>query len=267
MSTSPTLSIVMPAYNAAGYIQYTLDTVLSQTYTDWELLVVNDCSTDNTAAIVAQYQQDDSRVQLINLPHNMGAPAGPRNRGIQAARGRWIAFLDADDLWHPEKLRAQMALLERTGAGFCSTRMLDFRAGEVPALRNAGPDDVEWISYWKQLIKLRTPTSSVIASRDLLLRHPFNEDPAYKAREDLDCWLHCHETLGRSVKITAPMMGYRIVTGQISGNKWLMFKRHFHVLRNYRRASGLQFSAAQALFFTLSHFTLAIYYRRIKKGL
>lgn len=267
MQRSPTVSIIMPAYNAANYIQASLESVLCQTFTDWELLVINDCSTDDTADIVKKYQEDDTRIRLISLPENMGAPAGPRNIGIRSASSPWIAFLDSDDIWHPEKLKVQMSVLERTGSRFCSTQMVDFRAGQIPALQGATDSQYEWVSYSAQLIRYRTPTSSVVADRTLLLRFLFNEDPSYKAREDLDCWLHCHEALGRSVKITAPMMGYRIIDGQISGKKWIMFKRHFHVLRNYRLLSGRQFSIPEAFAFTLTHFFTALYFRLLRKGL
>lgn len=267
MSTSPQVSIVMPAYNAARHLEDTLASVLWQTFTDWELLVVDDCSSDDTRVLVERHQRADARVRLITLTRNMGAPAGPRNLGVRAAKGRWIAFLDSDDLWHSDKLRVQLLALERTGARFCSTQMLNFHSGEIPRLQPGGPDQIEWISYWKQLIKYRTPTSSVVVDRELLLRFPFNEDLSYKAREDLDCWLYCHEVLGRSIKITAPMMGYRIIDGQISGKKWTMFKRHFHVLHHHRRLSGKPFNTLEALAFTTSHFFLAFYYRLIKKGL
>src|SRR5690606_1158140 len=134
--------------------------------------------TDDTPAIVERYQQSDPRIRLITLQRNMRAPSGPRNIGIHAARCRWIAFLDSDDLWHPDKLQVQLLALERTGSRFCSTQMLDFRSGETPQLRTASPDQIEWISYWQQLVKFRTPTSSVVADRELLRRFQFNESPA-----------------------------------------------------------------------------------------
>jgi teichuronic acid biosynthesis glycosyltransferase TuaG len=264
---SPAISIVMPAYNAAPYITATMQSVFAQTFTDWELLVINDCSTDSTADMIRAYQEKDPRIHLINLEKNKGAPAGPRNIGVNQARGQWIAFLDSDDIWHPQKLQRQIQLLRKTQALFCSTQMTNFNSSKLPVLEDATTDQFEHISFIKQLIKFRTPTSSVIADRALLLKYPFNEDMAYKAREDLDCWLHCHEEIQRSVKVTSPMMGYRIIDGQISGKKWVMFKRHFHVLRNYRLLSGRTFSAPEALLFTLTHFILAIYYRTFKKGL
>lgn len=266
MSSTPLITIVMPAYNSASYIGTTIESVLSQSFSDYELLVVNDCSRDNTADIVSKFATVDDRIRLINLPTNKGAPAGPRNVGIQQARGKWIAFLDSDDIWHPAKLQRQIDVLDKSGARFCSTQMMEFIDASTLTLRNAGPDEYEWISFTQQLIKFRTPTSSVIAERTLLINNPFNEDMSFKAREDLDCWLHCHEEIARSVKITVPMMGYRIIPGQISGNKWSMFRRHLHVLKQYRFRSGRKMGLG-AWVFTFTHFFLALYYRKFKKML
>lgn len=267
MKNFPLVSVIMPAYNAAEYIEATLDSLLAQTFDDWELLVVNDCSTDNTVALVNAYKEKDSRIHLVDLKKNMGAPAGPRNIGVKKALGNWIAFLDADDIWHSEKLTRQMDVLKKTGARFCSTQMTDFSSGEKPILKDAVPDQIEWVSYKKQLIKFRTPTSSVVADRELILKYPFNEDLRYKAREDLDCWLHCHEEIQKSVKIASPMMGYRIIDGQISGNKWSMFKRHLFVLRQYKKLSGKLMPFPEAFLFTVTHFVLAFYYRVAKSEL
>lgn len=254
----PVVSIIVPAYNAEDVVAKTIDSVLAQSFPEWELIVVNDCSTDNTAAIVAQYSLRDARIKLLNLEKNMGAPAGPRNAGVRLAEGQYVAFLDADDIWHSDKLRLQVKLLETTGARFCSTQMVDFYGNDHPGVNDKNAQKFSWISFRRQLFKYSTPTSSVIACRDLLLENPFNESLLYKAREDLDCWLHCHESIGSSVKIMSPLVGYRILDGQISGNKWIMIKRHFYVLRKYKLKSGRILSRPEALFFTLSHFFFAL---------
>jgi teichuronic acid biosynthesis glycosyltransferase TuaG len=263
---NPFVSVVIPVYNGVRFIEASIESVLKQSFPDFELLVVNDCSTDGTVAIVEQLCANDSRIRLINIPSNMGAPAGPRNIGVKHSVGKWIAFLDADDIWHPAKLERQLALLKRTGAKFCSTQMSDFVDEGKLLLHDAGPDDFEWISFIDQLIKFRTPTSSVVVERCLAERYPFNESITFKAREDLDCWLHCHEEIGRSIKISQPMMGYRIMPGQISSNKWIMFRRHLHVLNQYRFRTGGRLYFA-ALLFTVTHFMLASYYRLIKRTL
>ena len=266
MTNTPSVSIIMPTYNAASYIAETIESVLAQSFTDFELVVINDCSKDNTVEIVQAFAKRDQRIRLIDLPVNKGAPAGPRNIGIKESRGKWIAFLDSDDIWHPAKLDRQIALLNKTGTSFCSTRMINFIDSSTLHLDDSNSDEYQWIGFYDQLIKARIPTSSVVVEKALIEKHLFNESMAFKAREDLDCWLHCHEEIGRSIKITAPMLGYRIIPGQISGQKWKMFHRHLHVLKQYRFKNGRQMRLS-AWFFTISHFVLSIYYRGYKKSL
>lgn len=260
------ISVIMPAYNAGNYIGSSIESVLAQTHSNFELLVINDCSEDNTEEIVNNYIKRDGRIRLINLSTNMGAPAGPRNIGIRQSSAQWLAFLDADDIWHPAKIQRQIEVLERTGSRFCSTKMVDFIDQSSLRLSDAGPNDYEWITFTQQLIKLRTPTSSVMVERALLLNNLFNEDPSFKAREDLDCWLHCHEEIGRSVKITVPMMGYRLIQGQISKNKFAMMRRHLHVLQKYRYISGNRLGL-MAWVYTFTHFMISFYGRLIKRQL
>ncbi len=267
MNTPPEVSIVMPAYNAEQYIEQTINSVINQTFKNWELLVINDCSIDNTVEVVECFQNIDSRIKLINLDRNRGAPAGPRNIGVQHAQGKWIALLDSDDLWHQEKLALQLGVLKNSNAKFCSTMMCDFYGDVPPKLDCRFADRLEWITFKQQLLRYRTPTSSVVAEKSLLLKHPFNEDLAYKAREDLDCWLRCHDTLKRSIKILTPLVGYRVIEGQISGNKWVMVKRHFNVLRKFRYESGQRMNCVEALVYTFTHFFSALLLRRISKGL
>jgi len=101
------ISIITPAYNAAKYISQTINSVLEQTYENWELIIVNDCSMDNTADIVRQFITKDSRIKLIEHKKNSGV-AYARNTAIAAAVGDYIAFLDSDDLWMPDKLQKQI---------------------------------------------------------------------------------------------------------------------------------------------------------------
>ena len=120
------VSIITPAYNAAVYIAETIESVLAQTYTNWEMLIVNDCSKDNTAEIVESYAAKDKRIKLINLKQNSGAAAA-RNTAIQNAKGRYIAFLDSDDLWKKEKLQKQIEFMQKTGYAFTFTSYEHFK--------------------------------------------------------------------------------------------------------------------------------------------
>jgi glycosyltransferase involved in cell wall biosynthesis len=112
------VSIIMPSYNTAPYIRASIQSVQSQSYTNWELLVIDDGSTDETEAILSSLQ--DARITVIKNEKNLGA-AVSRNRALRQARGRWIAFLDSDDLWSPEKLERQIAFMEENGYAFSYT--------------------------------------------------------------------------------------------------------------------------------------------------
>lgn len=111
-SHNPLVSIIIPAYNAEAYIEGTLNSVKNQSYGNWELLIVDDCSTDGSAEIIKEYSEKDSRIKYFRTESRSGSPAVPRNIGIENARGRYVAFLDSDDLWLPEKLEKQIRVFQ-----------------------------------------------------------------------------------------------------------------------------------------------------------
>lgn len=114
-----TISIIVPAYNAADYIEQTVNQVRNQTFTDWELILVEDCSKDNTKDVLNDVidKLQDNRIRVIYKEHNEGA-AKARNTGLEHAVGRYIAFLDADDIWLPQKLEKELAFMKEKNAGF-----------------------------------------------------------------------------------------------------------------------------------------------------
>lgn len=122
----PMVSVIMPAYNAAAYIAEAIRSVQSQTMMDWELLVIDDCSSDDTRQIVQTLARKDSRIHLLPNEKNMGT-ARTRNRGMDLCHGVYIALLDSDDVWYPQKLQQQIDLAEETGADivYCSYAMVD----------------------------------------------------------------------------------------------------------------------------------------------
>ncbi len=113
--TDNLVSVIMPSWNTADFIAESIRSVIAQTYTDWELIIVDDCSTDNTDEVVASFH--DSRIRYFKNEKNSGA-ALTRNRALREARGEWIAFLDSDDLWEPEKLERQIAFMKKNGYVF-----------------------------------------------------------------------------------------------------------------------------------------------------
>ena len=112
------VSIIMPSYNVEKYIESSIKSVQSQTYDNWELIIIDDCSSDNTVKVIRKIQ--DSRIKLLLNKKNSGA-ALSRNRGLREAKGRWVAFLDADDFWHPEKLMLQLNFMKKYNYAFTYT--------------------------------------------------------------------------------------------------------------------------------------------------
>lgn len=130
----------MPSYNTASYIRETAQSVLEQTYQNWELIILDDCSTDNTDEVVASIK--DERIKYLKNEKNSGA-AVSRNRALREAKGRWIAFLDSDDLWMPEKLEKQIAFMEENGYSFSYTNYEEIDVeGNRTGVKVTGPKKI-----------------------------------------------------------------------------------------------------------------------------
>ncbi len=112
--------IIMPNYNCERFIEETLNSVINQTYTNWELLIIDDCSTDKSVEIIKAFIEKDERIKLLVNEQNSGAAAS-RNRALREAKGKWIAFLDSDDLWTADKLEKQIGFMEENGYKFSCT--------------------------------------------------------------------------------------------------------------------------------------------------
>lgn len=256
------ISIVTPSYNAEKLIGRTIESVLDQSYPNWELIIVDDCSKDGTRDVVRNFVKHDARIRLLPLDENNGAPAAPRNIGIREAKGEWVALLDADDIWHPRKLELQLEAMQQAAVDFSCTQMRDFTDENTLVFEEPGKVSCERIGFFMQQLKGRIPTSSVMARRSVLLDFAFNEDIRYKAVEDYHCWLRIHQALGDSIKLEYPLLCYRRVQGQISGSKKYMLERMFMVHDEYPGTSRFQ-----AALFTLTHALGGFYYRILKKGL
>ena len=134
------VSIIMPSWNTERFIAETIQSVIDQTYTNWELLIVDDCSTDNTDEVVASFKDD--RIKYFHNEKNSGA-ALTRNRAMREARGEWIAFLDSDDLWMPEKLEKQISFMEKNGYSFSYTNYEEVDVeGKSTGVKVTGPKKV-----------------------------------------------------------------------------------------------------------------------------
>ncbi len=209
------VSVIMPAYNAAKTLEQSVRSVCSQSFQDWELIILDDGSKDDTPAIAQRLAAQDSRIRLCPNEKNLGV-AATRNRGVALASFEWIAFLDSDDLWHPEKLEKQIACLEQnpraalccTGSGFL------FADGHASDSYLPAPERVDR----KQLLKQNVIScSSVLARKQDLLAHPMPDDRGL--HEDYALWLSLLQEYPYAVGIDEPLLIYRISADSKSGNK------------------------------------------------
>ena len=140
--TNDLVSIIMPSYNCGKYVEETIHSVQSQTYQNWEIIFMDDCSTDDTIRIVSALREQDARIHLYQNIKNLGA-AVSRNNALREAKGRWIAFLDSDDLWEPTKLEKQIKFMEENGNAFSYTEYQEMDVeGKLTGVTISGPKHI-----------------------------------------------------------------------------------------------------------------------------
>lgn len=232
------VSIITPLYNSEAFITETITSVLNQTYTNWELLLIDDCSTDNTRAIAKKFISENSNIKLLKNKTNQGA-AISRNKGIMAAKGHYIAFLDADDLWKPEKLEKQIAFMQAQNCEVCfsSYEQIDEAGKPLNKLVKALP-----VLTYKKFLK-----SNYIGN----LTGIYNAKvlgkiiaPNLRKRQDWLLWLNAIKTSGKPAKsVQESLAFYRVRENSISSNKVALLKHNYWVYKK-----GLGFSTTKSLY-------------------
>jgi teichuronic acid biosynthesis glycosyltransferase TuaG len=245
------VSIITPAYKAAAHVGQTIESVLAQTCGQWEMLIADDCSPDDTRTVVAAWAARDARVRLIPMPKN-GGPAAARNGALAQAQGRWIAFLDSDDLWLPQKLERSIAHAQANGAALVFT---GFRRISFDGARTGDYIGVPRTLTYRQLLgNTAIATSTVLLDRaqcgDVRMKPVFYDDFA--------CWLEILKRGFVAHGLDEDLMRYRVMPASVSRNKkrsaqevWKAYRRvehlgplasawHFtsyalHALRKYRQ--------------------------------
>jgi teichuronic acid biosynthesis glycosyltransferase TuaG len=267
-----TISVVIPAYNAAAYISQTLHAIFEQSLAPLEVIVVDDCSKDTTHAVVADLAKDHPQLKLIRAPRNFGGPAGPRNMGIQAAHGHLIAFCDADDIWHRDKLKLQMQayLTSRPAIVACSIK--NFRQEDPYALLNKSvvSSASSPVSYWTMLCKDVMAMSGVVCEKSVLVNTGFfNETQEYVSVEDYQLWLRIMQhPQHRAIKLSSTLVAYRLLNTSLSSNRLKhMRKIRKVVFRQLINAHGWVLGLLLQPLVLIGYVFLAIYWRWLKKGL
>lgn len=238
MSMIPDLvSIVTPAYKAAAYVTETIRSVQAQTYGNWEMLIVEDGSPDDTWKVVAEQAAADPRVRLIRQDN--AGPAMARQKALDHAKGRYIAFLDSDDLWVPEKLDRQLAFMRERGAAFSFTafRRITADGGATGRLIEVPAE----MTYRRLLGNTAIATSTVLIDREKT--GPFAMTKTYY--DDFVLWLGLLKRGHVAHGFNADLMRYRVLGQSVSRNKWRSMKM---VWQTYREIEGLGPLAAGAAF-------------------
>lgn len=242
-----TVSIVTPCHNSENSIADTIRSVLMQTYKDWELLIVDDCSSDNSTDIVQSFFQQDSRIKLFKTDTSSGSPSLPRNIGIDNACGKYIAFLDSDDLWLPEKLQKEIDFIEKNN--------LDLVYSYYEKIQWNGERNNRIIktcpkSNYQSLLKSNSiPCLTSIISRDAIGSTRFKQIP----QEDFCFWLDILKKGYTAYNLCEVTALYRVARDSRSANKIDMFKGYWNVIRNHQHI-GLLYCCYYMLTYTIQGF-------------
>lgn len=228
--TPSPVSVIIPAYNAAAYIEQAIRSVMAQTYTAWELLVIDDCSTDDTAAVIQRLAAEDDRVRLIRNEKNSGV-AVTRNRGLDMSTGDYVAFLDSDDVWHPDKLAMQVQKAESRQAGLVYTAYAIVDADGHPCKKPyTVPEHIGLTDLLKENV---IGCSTVLLSAEVARKYRFVTDFYH---EDYCLWLDILRDGHRAVGCTEILTDWRLIMNsrsfnkkKASRNRWRIYRHHMHL--------------------------------------
>lgn len=231
---SSLISIITPCYNSAPFISRAIESVQSQTLQNWEMLIVDDCSSDNSATIIHQYAEKDNRIHYFKTEKPSGSPVTPRNIGIENAQGRFIAFLDSDDCWLPTKLEEQVAVLQYQNIAVVFS---NYEKVDENGLRNnrviAGP----FVIDYKQLLK-----GNVIGN----LTGMYDTQKVGKIymqkvhHEDYVLWLSILKKGFLALNTNTVSALYTIRKGSVSANKLEVFRWTWFIYRKIEKLSWLK---------------------------
>lgn len=229
-SKGPLVSVVIAAYNAEGFLDLAIRSVVRQTLTDWELYVIDDCSTDGTYAIAQKWQQQDHRIHALHNERNCGV-SRTRNRGIELSRGQYIALLDADDIWYPEKLERQLEKFTDTDIGvvYCTYDIIGEEGQRVrPQYRV--PETVCYQQLLKENVML---CSAMVIPAQVLREYMFTTEFYH---EDYVLGLNILRSNRRAVGCEEALMAWRISgksrsfdKRKAAKNRWIIYRKYLHL--------------------------------------
>lgn len=222
------VSVIIPVYNSEKFIKETIKTVQNQTYKNYELIVVNDCSTDNSKKIIEEEIKKDNKIKLINLKENSGV-AIARNTGIDNAKGKYIAFLDADDLWEKEKLEKQIEFMSKNEYEFTFT---GYEFADKNGKGNGKIVHVPSKINYKQALKNTIIWTSTVIFDQEKLGKKIIQMPNEKRGQDTATWWKVLKQIDDAYGIDEVLSYYRRTNESLSANKLKALKRTWNLYRN-----------------------------------
>lgn len=227
------VSIITPTYNSARFIVETIQSVQHQTYANWEMVVIDDCSADNTVDIVSSIAAHDPRIKLFQLKQNSGTGVA-RNFGTQKASGQYIAFLDSDDLWLPEKLAAQLDFMQSHNQPFTFSFYDCIDESGAPLNRRIEAPKVLTYDnlFWCNWVGNLTGIYNVDHFGKIEIRN-------VRKRQDWILWLTILKQMGTAIPVQKSLALYRIRQNSVSASKWPLLKHNFLVYKNFHNKNML----------------------------
>lgn len=241
------VSIITPSYKSEKFISETIESVIAQTYQDWEMIIIDDCSPDKANDKIEEYCKKDNRIKLVKLKENIG-PANARNEGVKQANGKYIAFLDSDDIWLPQKLEKQIFLMEEEDLllSYSSYHTIDENGSRINT-RNVK----EYIDYTDMLKSNHIGNLTGIYNCSELGK-VYMENVGH---EDYTLWLKIMKKVGSTRGVVEPLAEYRVFSSSISANKIKAMSWTWNI---YRNVVGLNI-------FSSSYYFLYYVYYSLKK--
>ena len=225
------VSIITPTYNCGKFIARTIESVQRQTYTDWEMIIVDDCSKDDTKAVVEEYMKKDSRIKYHILENNSGA-AVARTRAMELAQGKYMAFLDSDDIWKSDKLEKQLAYMKENNINFCCTayEQIDEEDNKLGRVIKT----VKKTDYNRLLLDCPVGNSTVMYNVEKMGKFAV---PNIRKRNDDALWLQMLKKEKYIWGMNEMLMEYRVRQNSISSNKLSLIKYHWQLYREIEHLS------------------------------
>ncbi|HGS4462854.1 TPA: glycosyltransferase family 2 protein [Vibrio metschnikovii] len=227
------ISVITPSFNSCDFIGNTIESVINQTLVSWEMIIVDDCSTDNSVSVTKSYIEKDPRIKLIQLKENSGA-AVARNTAIEAAQGRYIAFLDSDDLWLPDKLEKQLAFMQQNDIAFSFSAYHKIDEEGV----NIGKVDVPDKITYHQLLKCCVIGCLTAMYDTEKIGKVYM--PLIRKRQDFGLWLRILKKCDMAYGIDQSLAKYRVRNGSISSNKLKAAQYNWKLYREVEKLNLFQ---------------------------